>query len=847
MSRYDNDNYDSPGQMNRQRDLVLSTNEFCFLQSKTNGAIKTYTGPITMTISAQESLVVFNPKTKRFEETQDFERARQIFVSAPEGWYIVLKNPADDNSHPEAAKAVNSPNLQIGHKINIPGPCSFSLFPGQMTRVIRGHRLRSNQYLLARVYDADAARKGSATATMIDAEGNEVKTKQEDYFVGQMLVIKGTEVSFYIPPTGIEVIPVGGENGDGSGTYVRDAVTLERLEYAILKDEDGEKRYIHGPAVVFPKPTETFVAAPKGGLIFRALELSPISGIYVKVIAEYDDINKNGEEIHHPIGEELFITGNDQMIYYPRPEHAMIQYDGKYMHHAIAIPEGEGRYILDRLSGKIKTVRGPQMYLPDPRTEVVVKRKLTHKECELMYPGNTEVLSYNNKLTEQAVERASKKGLIGQGITDALNATYSTANQESALAIFEANANISRGVSYTKPRTITLNTKYDGVVAIDVWTGYAINVVSKSGKREIVVGPTTRLLDYDETLEAMELSTGKPKTTDNLLRTGFLRIENNKVSDLVIAQTSDFVDVQVKVSYCVNFLEEYKEKWFNVENYVKYLCDHMRSMLKREIKKYTIQDFYANSTDIIRNLVLNRNGNKTSKNAKNGESVTSNGRIFDENGMFVYDVEVLSINVEKFVAEMLEQHQIEMIAKTLELSNAAAKIDTITKLAEVERKEAELKNQNKLYIAQLAQDTEEDRLAKEAELNEKRDAIQTARMKAKEDMQTVLAAIQTAEMAREKEKKDLEIEHRKQLADIDKATQAAYAETIKKIMDSISPDLVAALSTKANAQLLADATKSMSPYALANNESIADVTNKLLRGTSLEGILDKGFGINNEA
>ena len=119
MGRYDNNYEDGGVTMNRQRDLVLSVNEFCFLQSKTNGAIKTYTGPITMTISAQESLVVFNSKTKRFEETQDFEKARQLFVSAPENWYIVLKNPASDGSHPEPAKAVNSANLDIGKKINI--------------------------------------------------------------------------------------------------------------------------------------------------------------------------------------------------------------------------------------------------------------------------------------------------------------------------------------------------------------------------------------------------------------------------------------------------------------------------------------------------------------------------------------------------------------------------------------------------------------------------------------------------------------------------------------------------------------------------------------------------------
>ena len=38
MARYNEDNYMEQAPMNRQRDLVLSTNEFCFLQSKTNGA-----------------------------------------------------------------------------------------------------------------------------------------------------------------------------------------------------------------------------------------------------------------------------------------------------------------------------------------------------------------------------------------------------------------------------------------------------------------------------------------------------------------------------------------------------------------------------------------------------------------------------------------------------------------------------------------------------------------------------------------------------------------------------------------------------------------------------------------
>lgn len=818
------DNYNDYNNMGRQKDIVLAPNEYTFVLSKTNGVIKTHTGPMTMTISAQESLVIFNSKSKQFVEVADIERAKQLFVSAPEGWYVVLKNPAKDNVHPDTGKASNSPELEVGKKINVAGPCSFSLYPGQMAKVVRGHRLRSNQYLLARVYDAEAAKDNKAAAMMIDAEGKEIVDKKiNDYFMGQLLVIKGTEISFYVPPTGIEVIPCS------SNDYVREAVTLERLEYAILKDEDGEKRYVHGPAVVFPKPTETFVETPKGGTIFRALELSPISGIYVKVIAAY----KDEKGVQHPIGEELFITGKDQMIYYPRPEHAMIQYDGKYMHHAIAIPEGEGRYILNRLDGKITTIVGPQMYLPDPRTEVVVKRKLTRKECELLYPENTTVLEYNDALNEQAVTRAVKKGLTStDAITNAINTCYSTADQSSTLAIFEANANISRGSSYTKPRTITLDTQYDGAVSVNVWTGYAVNVVSKTGKREVIIGPKTRLLDYDETLEAITLSTGCPKNTDYLNTTAYLRIENNKISDEIIVQTKDYVDVRFKVSYCVNFLEEYKDKWFNVENYVKYMTDRMRSLLKREIKKHDIQDFYSNSTDIIRNTVLNKGNTNKDKN-------TINGRLFKENGMFVHDVEVLRIDMNRDISDMFNEHQLDMIQKALELNDAENKIKLIEALTEADKKNVEMANAKALYKLELQHTFEKEKFEKEQVLAEQERAAKKAKADAELELQAVLNNINKAKLARDKAEDDAKVALQKELEAIEEAKQKAYAETVKEIMTSISPDLVAALSTKANAELLTEATKNMGAFSIANGESISETVDRLLRGTTLEGVLSK--------
>ena len=819
--------YDTPN-VNRQRDVVLSINEFCFLQNKTNGNIKTHVGPLTMTISAQEALVTFDEKTKKFVETTDFERAKQLFISAPEGWYVILKNPTTDGQYPEAGKANTSPStIVIGKKVNIQGPTSFALYPGQMAKVVRGHRLRSNQYLLARVYDAEAAMKNKAT--VVDAEGN-AKEEVKEYYMGQLLVIKGTEVSFYVPPTGIEVIPCGGR-GD---SFVRDAVTLERLEYAILKDEDGEKRYVHGPAVVFPEPTEVFVESPKGGAIFRALELSPISGIYIKVIAEYEE---NG--VKHPIGEELFITGNEQMIYYPRPEHAMIQYDGKYMHHAIAIPEGEGRYIMNRLTGEIKTVIGPRMYLPDPRTEVVVKRKLTAKECELYYPGNKEVLRYNEAIEESKMARAANKGLTTDSLTNALNCAYSTTNQEATLAIFEAGSNISRGVSYTKPRTITLDTKYDGVVGISVWTGYAVNVVSKTGKREVVVGPTTRLLDYDETLEAMELSTGRPKTTDNLIKTAYLRVENNKVSDLVVVQTKDFVNVEVKVSYCVDFLPEHKDKWFSVENYIKFMCDRERSLLKREAKKYTIEEFYENATDIVRSVVLDLN---TECEACESESPKQFGRFFKENGMLVKDVEVLSVRVDRDIQLILDSHQEDTIRQALELTNATRKASVTAKLAEYEKQEYELKQEGRLHRAELDRIYEAEKIANQQEIEAAQIARDKAKAEAEKEVQALKDAIFDAELARKKKSNDAYNAQQKAAAELEKAKEEAYAAMVKEVMGSISPNLIAAMNATSNAEMLEALTKNMSPYAIARGESVVDTTTQLLRGTPMEeffGNLDR--------
>ena len=815
---------------NMQKDLVLSINEYAYVMDETKGHVVCWVGPSKTSLSNSDKLVRFNTKTKSFDKCS-FNEVVNLFATAPENWYIILKNPVEGNKHPKPGANNLPDDVHIGRKVNVRGPVSFALYPGQMAKVVKGHSLRSNQYLLARVYEAEAA--SQSQGEMLDTEGKKIETK-DTYVNGQILVIKGTEVSFYIPPTGIEVIPVN--NNDNRG-YVRDAVTLERLEYCILKDEDGNKRYVHGPEVVFPKPTETFVTSPKGGFIFRAIELSKISGIYVKVIAEY----KDEDETVHPVGEELFITGKDQMIYYPRPEHAIINYDEKIMHHAIAIPEGEGRYIMNRMTGEINTVKGPAMYLPDPRTEVVVRRKLTENQCNLWYPGNYAALQYNVGLTEKSVEKSMKYSADLDSLC--FMASNSTA---STLANLEAKANISRGTSYTKPRTITLDNKFEGVVSIDVWTGYAVNVISKSGERKVVCGPQTILLDYDQTLEVLELSTGRPKTTDNLIKTVFLRHENNKVSDLINIETKDFVRATVKVSYCVDFDKKDMDKWFAVENYVKYMCDRQRALIKRAAKEYTIEEFYQNYSDIVRNVAIDA----VDTNSECESAPRHVGRYFAENGMYVHDCEVLSIEVEREIERMLIDHQHTTVRKNLELAAAQKEAEVAEAMAVTEKKQQELRSQQLLNKMDLQKQEAEHKLAIQSKINRQQEAEDKAKKQAEVDMQPMIDAVAKAAEARKNAAHNAEMErknaenaavqaHEREMADIEAAKQKAYAETVQKIMTSITPDLIAALEIGGKCDLMAALAEHMSPLAIAQGEGVVETTDRLLRGMPVDASLQE--------
>lgn len=848
-----------------ERDLILAPNEYALVSDATKGVIDCYVGPFKTSLAGTDRCVLFNSKTKRFCPV-NMSEGTQLFYTAPEGWYAILKNVAENDKHPTGSGKLSTPDLKIGKKVNISGPASFALWPGQMAKVIQGHNLRSNEYLLVRVYDEEGARANwskaviktqTAETTTADTT-NDVKPSKKsqvaeklgaafeipsakDLTMGKLFVIRGTDVSFYIPSTGIEVVP---EKVSGEDRYVREAVSLERLEYCLLLDQDGTKRYVHGPAVVFPRPTEKFVEAPIKGnpekakaKKFRAQELTPASGIHIRVIADY--IEETG--VQHKAGEELFITGKERTIYFPREEHATIKYGDQDIHYGVAIPTGEARYVLDRETGVISLVKGPQIFLPDPRRQVVAQRALPLNLCEQLYPGNAEALEINAQ--RLGIEDVDFIGAAGGGAAY-LNSPYHADGSENYAATAAAvtpdtNRRIMiRGASkslpgdafdrknkFTAPRSIVLNTKYDGAVTTTIWTGYAMLLISKNGDRRVVQGPGTFMLEYDESPQVLTLSRGKPKTMDSPLKTVFLLTKANKVSDVVEVETKDFCRLNVKLSYRVNFDGE-PQQWFNVDNYVKFLCDHMRSRIRSAIQKLGVEEFYGNHTEILRNIILG---------ASLGDGKPRQGTTFVENGMRIYDVEVLDVKMQNpDVEKMLVNAQRDVIQNTLILAAERRKLAYTQESEVLKRQITETASETRRLGMEIQVQEAKHKLELDMtiiEANAKVEAEQIAKELAAEQARSEITDVQLKVQAAASDQKH-QVASKNQQLELEKL-QAQVQAVVDKAK-AVQPDLVAALSAFGERAMVEKVAASMGPLAILGGDNVLDVLKKLLHGTNLE-------------
>ncbi len=689
----------------RERDILVASNEYAYVQDLTKGDIVLYVGPTKISLSNTERLVEL--KHERFAPMRgDDGNGVQPFVAASSAQYLVLENPAKDATVKPVKGNNSAVELLVGRRVVVPGPATFPLWPGQKARVVAGHELSEDQYLRLRVYD---------------------RVEGESAAIGTERIIKGSEVSFFIPRTGLEVMP------DDKGSYVRNAVTLLDGQYCVLRGPRGRRRYERGPAVVFPEAWEEFLVK-NGVRVFAASPLKRDRGLHVRVLQGFEA--KEGEQVptgRYEAGQELFVHAREGYFF---PSEAL-EVLGEVA--AVQLAAKEAVYLRDLQTGAVRTVEGPLALLPDP-TQV----ERVHRVVD--------------------PETAKRWGLP----------------------------------------------KHDGARAptLIIPPGEAV-LVTGTRAREVVRGPMMRVLGFDETLETLTLSTGTPKRDEVLLSTCFLRVEGNKVSDVVRVRTADHVELEVRLSYRVSFV--HKEgvddaRWFSVPNYVGLLCDHLGSLVRAAVRQTPIERFHAASAEVLRSAVLGE---------KKGERRT--GREFEENGMAVYDVEVLDVRI---------------LDEAVEALLTDAQRTAIT--SEVARKREQLRLQTeetKEVVARAIWAAQRETLGVETELELARRALLLTRVEAKGEA----ARIESVSLARAEAEalavtSTAESQARERRAAISRQLLEARTAAFKEQMAALHPELVSTLKTLGDQQFAASLTRHLSPLAILGGESVADVAKRLLAG-----------------
>lgn len=673
----------------RERDILIAPSEYAYVQDLTKGDIVLYVGPTKISLSNTERIVELRGDRFVPVRADDPSFGVSPFVAASSSQYIVLENPVAEGKDTRPIRGGNTAvELAVGRKVVVPGPAMFPLWPGQRARVIDGHPLREDEYLIARYYDRIA---------------------DDPHPIGSEIVVRGADVSFYVPRTGLEVVPA--EVTPGRWRYVRKATR-------------------------FPRPGGLHVRVTKQLTAGEGHALPP--GTYAA-------------------GTDVFLSDRDG-YFFPDENVEVIG-----LVQPVPIAEKEGLYVRDRATGRIATIIGPANYLCDPTREEIVPRVL-------------------------APERVKLYGLLAH---DPMRA-----------------------------------------VAVNVPPGFAVLVTGKT-KREVVKGPETRILDFDEELTELRLSTGRPKSDETTLTTCFLQVESNKVSDTLSVRTRDHVEVQISVSYRVSFETfppsgwsartsaspvgpsdmfegQERQRWFHVKDYVGLLCDHAGSILRAASRTTSIEVFQRDATEMLRTAILGER-----REAEGDHPARRPGRAFTENGMWVYDLEVLDVRIlDADVKKLLDGAQ-------------RAAIMSDAKRREEERRLAE--EQLRADVDREVGNAQILALAKALEVEAARAALEERRAAALVEVERVTrvgaAEAEARAHAIEREAEAVALERR---AEINRRTLETQVAAFEKQMAALAPELVATLTTLGHQKLAAELSANIGPLAVLGGGSVTEIVERLL-------------------
>ena len=316
------------------------------------------------------------------------------------------------------------------------------------------------------------------------------------------------------------------------------------------------------------------------------------------------------------------------------------------------------------------------------------------------------------------------------------------------------------------------------------------------------------------------------------------------------------VEVSLRVSYRVNFTGD-QSTWFSIEDYVGFLTDHLRSVIRNVIKSVGIEEFNKNAVNIVRDKVL---GTPTDGSKRPGKR-------FEENNMHVYDLEVLDVRIgDDNIRELLRKAERESVQTTLDLQLERREFEVVQATEKINRSVAEEKATTAINVKHcefnIAKDNEDitreisriktettiavlqDTMGEVAKRLEKELADMEAEFSKKEEglksenaSQDLLDELNSKKLAREKAIEDQKYAFEKTRQDLKITLLQAEAAATKERFAAIAPELVKALEALGDKDMVTKVAAALKTIPMGLDEGMGDVMERVFKGTVLESVI----------
>ncbi|MDF2697768.1 MAG: hypothetical protein K0S65_6151, partial [Labilithrix sp.] len=591
-----------------------------------------------------------------------------------------------------------------------------------------------------------------------------------------------------------------GQRSGPTDPYARRAVVLGPKEFCILFDADGNPRIVRGPARVFPGPHDTFLQRGSRRRVYDAFELSEQQALWLRVITPISRARLQAnlppgfplDREEYDAGSELIVRGKPS-VFFPFIEAEVVNPSTREPHvgndhdsvliNAIGIDQQKGAYIRDLRTGMVKMVRGETSYLIDPRFEEHVQRRMARESWNLW--------------VAHAEPHKALKAKPGD-----------------------------EPDSFTTPWALS----------ILVPNNEACLVSSRHGRR-VEIGPKSILLEYEESLLPFRLSKGPSKDGHHTITTCFLRVQGARVADTFEVESSDFVKLRLKLGFTGHFEGE-PEKWFHIDDPVKLLADTVRARLRAAAREHSFARLVREMGKLVRETLF-------------GTEPTLR---FEENGMVVDSCELLKLDiVDPALAQLIADAQREMVKLQINDEQATQRLSSerhqdaidaeehaivrtaVARKAESQIVDAESNHRvdlQKLKLRFDAEDVERGRKQAQAAL-ELDGEIRSADRRGEAHAERRRKEAEANALANEVAYK-VEEAHLAKVAELDLARARAVAEADALRLQAIQPELIGALHSAADAEVMKAAASNMNLVSLLGGKSPQELFEHVLRGTPLE-------------